>query len=103
MTGVRAAEGRNAEKLGYLGLGMMGFPMTRRLLNAGYDVAVWNRSPGKAAALAGAKPKAPPRDVAHAASTIFMCLPEAAALGAGTFGPDGLASAAASRKVFRGF
>ena len=58
MAGIGGADGRTAEKLGYLGLGMMGFPMTRRLLNAGHDVTVWNRSPGKAAALveAGAKP-----------------------------------------------
>ena len=60
MAGIGGADGRTAEKLGYLGLGMMGFPMTRRLLNAGHDVTVWNRSPGKAAALveAGAKPAA---------------------------------------------
>jgi UDP-N-acetylmuramoylalanine-D-glutamate ligase len=36
--------GQGAEKLGYLGLGMMGFPMARRLLNAGHDVVVWDRS-----------------------------------------------------------
>jgi len=40
-----------AEKLGYLGLGLMGLPMSRRLLNAGYDVTVWNRSAAKAAPL----------------------------------------------------
>ena len=32
-----------AQRLGYLGLGMMGLPMTRRLLDAGHDVTVWNR------------------------------------------------------------
>ena len=32
-------------RLGYIGLGLMGAPMTRRLLDAGYAVAVWNRSP----------------------------------------------------------
>jgi 3-hydroxyisobutyrate dehydrogenase len=75
MAGDGGEDGRNAEKLGYLGLGMMGFPMTRRLINAGYDVTVWNRSPGKAAALveAGAKLAAHPRDVAATASIIFMC------------------------------
>ena len=30
----------NTEKLGYLGLGMMGFPMSRRLIKAGHDVTV---------------------------------------------------------------
>lgn len=42
MTGTGGAGGGQAEKLGYLGLGMMGFPMSRRLLDAGYDVAIWN-------------------------------------------------------------
>ena len=56
----------NTEKLGYLGLGMMGFPMSRRLIKAGHDVTVWNRSAAKATALveAGAKAAACPRDVA---------------------------------------
>src|SRR4030081_455284 len=100
MAGVRTAEGRNAEKLGYLGLGMMGFPMTRRLVNAGYDVTVWNRSSGKAAALveAGAKLSAYPRDVA-AASIIFTCLTDAKAVEEVVFGPDGIATARGQGKV----
>jgi 3-hydroxyisobutyrate dehydrogenase len=93
--------GQDRESLGYLGLGMMGFPMAQRLLNAAYDVVVWNRSPGKAAALAeaGAKPKAHPRDVAETASIVFMCLTDAAAVEDVTFGPDGLATAAGSGKL----
>src|SRR5260370_27765976 len=92
MAGVRTAEVRNAAKLGYLGLGMMGFPMTRRLLSAGHDVTVWNRSAGKAATLveAGAKPAKRPRDVADAASIIFMCPTDAAAVEEAVFRPDGL-------------
>ncbi|HMH97358.1 MAG TPA: NAD(P)-binding domain-containing protein, partial [Bradyrhizobium sp.] len=54
MAGIGETDARSAEKLGYLGLGMMGFPMTRRLVSAGHDVTVWNRSPGKAAALVAA-------------------------------------------------
>ncbi|HMI10609.1 MAG TPA: NAD(P)-binding domain-containing protein, partial [Bradyrhizobium sp.] len=75
-------DARSAEKLGYLGLGMMGFPMTRRLVSAGHDVTVWNRSPGKAAALvaAGAKAALHPSDVAATASILFMCLTDAAAV-----------------------
>jgi 3-hydroxyisobutyrate dehydrogenase-like beta-hydroxyacid dehydrogenase len=100
MTGA-AAGGQKAEKLGYLGLGMMGFPMTRRLLNAGYDVAVWNRSAGKAAALveAGAKSAASPRDIATAASIIFMCVTDAAAVEELAFGSGGLAAAPGAGKV----
>jgi len=101
MAGVGGADGGIAEKLGYLGLGMMGFPMTRRLVDAGHDVTVWNRSAGKVAALveAGAKPASRPRDVAEAASVIFMCLADAAAVEEVVFGADGLATASGQGKL----
>ena len=101
MTEVRTADGRLAEKLGFLGLGMMGFPMTRRLLNAGYAVAVWNRSAGKGAALieAGAKPVANPREMATTVSIIFMCVTDAAAVEKVVFGPDGLAASPGDGKL----
>jgi 2-hydroxy-3-oxopropionate reductase len=41
-------------KLTFLGIGLMGDPMVRRLLAAGYSVTVWNRTFAKAEALAGA-------------------------------------------------
>jgi 3-hydroxyisobutyrate dehydrogenase len=101
MAGVGGGDGKNAEKLGYLGLGMMGFPMTRRLINAGHDVTVWNRSSGKAAplVLAGGKQAARPSEVANAASILFMCLTDAAAVEEVVFGPDGLATAVGSGKL----
>src|SRR3984893_18559349 len=101
MGGVGGVGGGRAEKLGYLGLGMMGFPMTRRLLSAGYDVTVWNRSAGKAATLveAGAQPARGPRDVADGASIVFMCLTDAAAVEEVVFGPDGLATTGGQGKL----
>ncbi len=41
-------------KIALLGIGLMGFPMGRRLCEAGHTVHVWNRTPGKAQRLAGA-------------------------------------------------
>jgi len=101
MTGTNGAGGRQGEKLGYLGLGMMGFPMSRRLLNAGLDVAVWNRSAAKAKALieAGAKAAANPREVAASVSIIFMCVTDAAAVEDVVFGPDGIASVPGNGKL----
>jgi 3-hydroxyisobutyrate dehydrogenase len=98
---VRGTDEGSTEKLGYLGLGMMGFPMTRRLMDAGYDVTVWNRSSGKAAALveAGAKLASEPHKVAANASIIFMCLTDAAAVEDVVFGPDGLATADGAGKL----
>ncbi len=101
MAGVGGADGKQAEKLGYLGLGMMGFPMARRLVNAGYDVTVWNRSSGKADALveAGAKAGSHPRDVAATTNILFMCLTDAAAVEEVVFGRDGLAAAKGAGKL----
>lgn len=101
MVGVGMADGVQAEKLGYLGLGMMGFPMTRRLLNAGHDVAVWNRSAGKATALVevGAKVAAHPCDVGATAGIIFMCVTDAKAVEQVVFGGDGLATVEGAGKL----
>jgi 3-hydroxyisobutyrate dehydrogenase len=82
-------------KLGYLGLGMMGFPMSRRLIEAGHAVMVWNRSKAKAAALVelGAKPATSPREMAERCDIIFMCVTDAVAVEDVVFGAEGLATA----------
>jgi 3-hydroxyisobutyrate dehydrogenase len=105
MAAVGGSEGKKSEKLGYLGLGMMGFPMSRRLINAGYDVTVWNRSAAKATALveAGAKLAPRPCDIAASAGIVFMCVTDAAAVDEVVFGPDGLASVAGSGKLIVDF
>src|SRR3954453_19269320 len=41
-----------AERVALLGTGIMGAPMARNLLKAGFQVRVWNRSPDKARVLA---------------------------------------------------
>ena len=96
----RAMQG-SAEELGYLGLGMMGSPMTRRLLDAGYPVTVWNRSEAKAAPLvkAGAKLAADPRAVANTSSVIFICLTDANAVEEVVFGPQGLSTVSGAGKL----
>jgi 3-hydroxyisobutyrate dehydrogenase len=104
MTGTEAG-GRHGEKLGYLGLGMMGVPMARRLIGAGHEVSVWNRSAGKAQTLieAGAKLAKNPREVAESCSIIFMCVTDAAAVDEVVFGADGLASEPSTGKLLVDF
>jgi 3-hydroxyisobutyrate dehydrogenase-like beta-hydroxyacid dehydrogenase len=61
--------------LGFVGLGLMGAPMTQNLIKAGHKVRVWNRTPGKATALSGtgAIQAESPMDVAGGAEvTIVM-------------------------------
>ncbi len=43
---------QNKQKLGWIGMGRMGYPMAERLLKAGYDLSVWNRTRAKAEPLA---------------------------------------------------
>jgi 3-hydroxyisobutyrate dehydrogenase len=40
------------QRIGWIGMGRMGYPMAERLLKAGYDVAIWNRTRAKAEPLA---------------------------------------------------
>ena len=44
----------NTQKIGWIGAGRMGTPMIERLLKAGHDVTIWNRTRAKAEPLAGA-------------------------------------------------
>jgi len=44
----------DTRKIGWIGIGRMGFPMAERLLKAGNKVAIWNRTRAKAEPLAGA-------------------------------------------------
>jgi 3-hydroxyisobutyrate dehydrogenase len=63
-------------KLGYIGIGLMGKPMVMRLLAAGHEVTVWNRSAAKLAPVVekGAKAAASPADVARASEVVMMCV-----------------------------
>ena len=64
-------------QLGFVGLGAMGLPMTRHLLEAGHQVTVTSRSPGpvdQAVAL-GATAAASPAAVAEASQVVILCVP----------------------------
>jgi 3-hydroxyisobutyrate dehydrogenase-like beta-hydroxyacid dehydrogenase len=78
--------------LGFVGLGAMGGRMARRLLDAGYAVCGYNRTPAKAAELvrAGMTLAASPREVAERADAVFTMVTDDAALEAVTQPPEGL-------------
>jgi 3-hydroxyisobutyrate dehydrogenase len=83
-------------KLGFLGIGLMGRPMTLRLLAAGHDVTVWNRSRDKLAAVLekGARAADSPAAVARAAEVVMMCVTDQHAADEVLFGARGVAEAA---------
>lgn len=78
--------------LGFLGLGIMGGPMAKHLIEAGHSVALWSHSAGKATQLAsqGATACSTPADVAAASDVIFLCVGDTAMSRKVILGNDGL-------------
>jgi 3-hydroxyisobutyrate dehydrogenase len=79
-------------KLGYIGIGLMGRPMTLRLLAAGHEVTVWNRSPEKTKPVVekGAKAASSPAQVARNAEIVMMCVTDQRAAEEVLFGANGV-------------
>ena len=89
-------------KVAFLGLGAIGYPMARRIAEAGHELSVWNRSPAKSAELArttAVRVAGTPADAAKGASVVITCLPTSDEVEAVTFGADGLASTMASGAI----
>jgi 3-hydroxyisobutyrate dehydrogenase-like beta-hydroxyacid dehydrogenase len=64
-------------KLGFLGLGLMGYPMARNLAKAGHQVAVWSNTASKAQQLASEEKAVAcgtPAQVAEQADYVFACV-----------------------------
>lgn len=78
--------------VGFIGLGLMGKPMVRNLLKAGYEVAVWNRTQSKSEAIAaeGARAARTARDAAAAADVLIIIVSDPPALEAVLWGEGAL-------------
>ena len=79
-------------KVGFIGLGVMGKPMARNLLKAGYPLVVHNRSQAALDELAGvgASRAASPGEVAENADIIITMLPSSPDVGSVVEGSDGI-------------
>jgi 3-hydroxyisobutyrate dehydrogenase len=89
------------QHLGFVGLGLMGTEMTRRLLEKGWGVTVWNLEPERVPPLvaAGAVAAESPAAVARASDVVLLCVLHTPAVEACVFGPDGVAEGAAMDKI----
>jgi 2-hydroxy-3-oxopropionate reductase len=81
-----------AERVGFIGLGIMGGPMARNLMEAGYELTVHNRSPEKAEELgeAGATVAATPGEAAENSDVIITMLPDSPQVREVIAGEDGV-------------
>lgn len=78
--------------IGVIGLGIMGRPMARNLLRAGYRLVVHNRGRGPVdeLAAAGAEPARSPREVTEQADVVIMVLPDSPDVEAVMYGEEGV-------------
>jgi 3-hydroxyisobutyrate dehydrogenase/2-hydroxy-3-oxopropionate reductase len=89
-------------KLGFLGLGLMGYPMARNLLRAGHQVALWSNTAGKAKQLAAEEKGVAcesPRQVGEQAECIFLCVGDTKMSQEVLLGSDGVIHGAKSGAV----
>jgi 3-hydroxyisobutyrate dehydrogenase-like beta-hydroxyacid dehydrogenase len=82
-------------KIGYVGVGLMGLPMAKRLLSLGYPVRACDIVPERIAAAvqAGAGAASSPADAARGADLVLLNLPTNEAVEQAAFGDQGVASA----------
>jgi 3-hydroxyisobutyrate dehydrogenase-like beta-hydroxyacid dehydrogenase len=88
--------------LGFVGLGLMGSRIVKRLLSAGHQVSGYNRTRAKAESLieAGMQWKDSPRQVAQAADITLSMVTDTAALSSITDGPDGILAGLSLGKIY---
>jgi 3-hydroxyisobutyrate dehydrogenase-like beta-hydroxyacid dehydrogenase len=89
-------------ELGFVGLGVMGGRVAKRLLDAGHDVVGYNRTRAKGQWLvdAGMRWADSPREVAESADVVFSMVTDSAALDAVTGGPDGVLAGLGPGKIY---
>lgn len=89
-------------KLGFVGLGLMGSRIAKRLLDAGHQVAGYNRTQAKAGSLvqAGLVLKNSPKEVAQAADITFSMVTDTAALSSITDGDEGILAGLSAGKIY---
>jgi 2-hydroxy-3-oxopropionate reductase len=88
-------------KIAFLGIGLMGFPMARNLLRAGFEVTAWNRGAGKAEALVAFGGQVAPSaaNCVEGASCVIAMLSDGKAVG-DVLMAQGVAAAMAAGTVF---
>ena len=91
---------KTGHTIAVLGIGNMGFPMARRLCEAGHSVHAWNRTPQKAAQLTpfGAVVHAQPADAVRDADMVISMLENGSVVGQILFG-EGAATAPVARAM----
>lgn len=91
--------------IGFIGMGLMGVPMSLRLLRAGHEVTVWNRSPDKTAFLEeeGARVAASVQELVTCSDFLMLCISDTQAVQEVISGPQGISRYARPDQVLVDF
>lgn len=88
-------------RIGFIGLGIMGRPMAKHLIDAGHELTVWNRSrPGIDDVVGhGGKAATSPAEVARSSEIVFTMVGDSPDVEAVSLGEDGIAAGAAKGTI----
>jgi len=89
-------------KIGFIGLGIMGRPMAKHLLDAGHELVVHDVNPEPVQELvsAGAEAASSPREIAEKSKVIITMLPDSPDVQLVALGPDGLIEGASKDDIY---
>jgi len=89
------------QKIGFIGMGLMGVPMAGHLVDAGHEVRVWNRSPGKTASLVakGAIEASSPADAAANSEITITIVSDSQDVHDVVAGPSGVGEGATAGSI----
>ena len=87
------------ERIGFIGLGVLGSAIVPHLIEAGYGVAGYDIDPGRLADLPGISPAASPGEAAAATDVVMLCLPTVEALREVVSGHNGIDKSAGGASI----
>lgn len=92
-------------RIGFVGMGLMGVPMSRRLHQAGFRVSVWNRNPDKTRPLAAEGMQVCDHlpQLVSESDILMLCVTDTLAVDAVVFGAGGIASCARAGQILVDF
>ncbi|WP_432697422.1 NAD(P)-dependent oxidoreductase [Marinobacterium sp. YM272] len=92
-------------RIGFIGMGLMGVPMSTRLVDAGFPVSVWNRNPEKSKPLAerGTQVAASIAELCANSDVIMTCVSDTDAVRKLVFGDQGIAESCRQGQILIDF
>jgi len=88
-------------KIGFIGLGLMGIPMAKRLISAGFPVYIWNRTKEKSLAIEkeGVTVVSSPAQLASEVDVILICITDGEAVKSILFSTNGVLAGARKNQI----